>query len=98
MELKRGCRSNETSVPPSDWTSAPLSRLCAFITKGSTPTTYGFKWEDSGVLFLRSECVSDAGLDAGIEESPTAPLARRRIDTTPSISSPRDFAEARAFP
>lgn len=40
-----------------------LSTLSAFITKGSTPTTYGFKWESSGVLFLRSECVAETGLD-----------------------------------
>src|SRR5690606_24662898 len=35
----------------------------AFITKGSTPTTYGFKWEQDGILFLRSECVGENGLD-----------------------------------
>jgi len=28
------------------------------VTKGSTPTTYGYKWEDEGVLFLRSECIT----------------------------------------
>lgn len=42
-----------------------LSKICDFISKGSTPTTYGFKWEVSGVLFLRSECVSEGGLDLG---------------------------------
>ena len=47
----------------SDWKRARLATLSAFITKGSTPTTYGFKWETSGVLFLRSECVSEHGLD-----------------------------------
>src|SRR5205823_4709567 len=34
-----------------------------FITKGATPTTYGYRWESAGVPFLRSECVSDRGLD-----------------------------------
>lgn len=48
---------------PDNWQSFSLSRISEFITKGSTPTTYGHKWESSGVLFLRSECVSDDGLD-----------------------------------
>ncbi len=46
-----------------EWERVNLASLSAFITKGTTPTTYGFKWEPSGVLFLRSECVSDHGLD-----------------------------------
>jgi type I restriction enzyme S subunit len=45
------------------WPKSPLGIISAFITKGSTPTTYGFKWESTGVPFLRSECVSDRGLD-----------------------------------
>ena len=48
---------------PIDWELLPLSQVSAFITKGSTPTTYGFDWVSSGVLFLRSECVSERGLD-----------------------------------
>ena len=44
-------------------TSKLLKELSAFITKGATPTTYGFRWESSGVRFLRSECVSARGLD-----------------------------------
>ena len=42
---------------------ATLGAISAFITKGATPTTYGFQWESSGVTFLRSECVSERGLD-----------------------------------
>lgn len=48
---------------PEDWAVTSLSAVSAFITKGSTPTTYGFGWEKEGILFLRSECVSDDGLD-----------------------------------
>ncbi|PZE24547.1 restriction endonuclease subunit S [Curtobacterium sp. MCBD17_028] len=40
-----------------------LGEISAFITKGATPTTYGYSWETFGVPFLRSECVSDHGLD-----------------------------------
>lgn len=45
--------------------TSKLGDICAFITKGATPTTYGFKWETTGIPFLRSECVSDHGLDMG---------------------------------
>ena len=48
---------------PLDWQPRRLSEISAFITKGSTPTTYGFEWVRDGVLFLRSECVSEDGLD-----------------------------------
>jgi type I restriction enzyme S subunit len=46
-----------------EWERVRLADISAFITKGSTPTTYGFGWQSSGVLFLRSECVSPEGLD-----------------------------------
>lgn len=42
---------------------APLSAISTSVTKGSTPTTYGFQWQMSGIPFLRSECVSERGLD-----------------------------------
>lgn len=45
------------------WSKTSLGAISAFITKGSTPTTYGFRWESTGVPFLRSECVSEHGLD-----------------------------------
>lgn len=40
-----------------------LEQISGFITKGATPTTYGFGWESDGIAFLRSECVSPNGLD-----------------------------------
>lgn len=46
-----------------EWKPMPLGLISTFITKGATPTTYGFKWEKEGVLFLRSECVAEYGLD-----------------------------------
>jgi len=56
-------RQPDVGSLPDGWRPRPLKELSAFITKGSTPTTYGFKWEESGILFLRSECVSEHGLD-----------------------------------
>lgn len=44
-----------------DGETVQLSNLSAFITKGATPTTYGFEWQSEGIPFLRSECVSENG-------------------------------------
>lgn len=63
MELNTGNKQTEVGVIPADWKVDYLQNITAFITKGSTPTTYGFKWQQTGVLFLRSECVSESGLD-----------------------------------
>lgn len=60
------------------WPEYTLADLSAFITKGSTPTTYGHRWTQSGILFLRSECVSENGLD--LDESMfISPLAHSSI-------------------
>jgi type I restriction enzyme, S subunit len=63
MEVRPGCKQTEVGVFPEDWKPKPISKFSAFVTKGATPTTYGFQWENDGVVFLRSECVSDHGLD-----------------------------------
>lgn len=44
---------------PTSWKEQPLFELCENITKGSTPTTYGFPWQEDGIPFLRSECVGN---------------------------------------
>ncbi|WP_244304281.1 restriction endonuclease subunit S [Brevundimonas mediterranea] len=61
--IRPGYKQSEVGVIPEDWEVRSLGVLSEFITKGSTPTTYGFDWVQSGVLFLRSECVSEDGLD-----------------------------------
>lgn len=50
---------------PIDWKVVELHSCSEFITKGATPTTYGFSWVNEGVVFLRSECVSERGLELG---------------------------------
>lgn len=42
---------------PDGWRWVKLGDLADWITKGSTPTTYGFDWQKQGILFLRSECI-----------------------------------------
>ncbi|HYU76590.1 MAG TPA: restriction endonuclease subunit S [Ktedonobacteraceae bacterium] len=63
INQKPGYKQTEVGMIPEDWEPTPLGLLSAFITKGATPTTYGFSWVSEGVLFLRSECVSEQGLD-----------------------------------
>ncbi|HCG7920161.1 restriction endonuclease subunit S [Vibrio parahaemolyticus] len=51
---------------PSDWNIKNLENIATFITKGATPTTYGFEWvEESSdsIPFLRSECVTANGFN-----------------------------------
>ncbi|WP_412513702.1 restriction endonuclease subunit S [Shewanella indica] len=51
---------------PSGWDIKNLENVAKFITKGATPTTYGFKWvEESSdsIPFLRSECVTANGFN-----------------------------------
>ena len=59
----KGWKESAIGTIPEDWILTSLEKISAFITKGSTPTTYGFNWVQDGVLFLRSECVSENGLD-----------------------------------
>ena len=61
-------------------TAIALRNACAFITKGATPTTYGLAWQKTGVPFLRSECVSDEGLDMrqSMYISPQADMVLKR--------------------
>jgi len=54
---KKGYKPSELGEIPEDWEVKEANTFSAFITKGSTPTTYGFDWEKDGVIFLRSECV-----------------------------------------
>ena len=63
MAVKTGYKQTEIGVIPEDWKHNTLQNISSFITKGATPTTYGFSWQSDGVLFLRSECVSLRGLD-----------------------------------
>ena len=51
-------KQTEIGEIPESWEVVKLADLCVKApTKGATPTTYGYKWVDDGVLFLRSECI-----------------------------------------
>lgn len=44
---------------PSDWDVKQLNEIAEFITKGATPTTYGFKWVNEGIPFFKSDCIKN---------------------------------------
>jgi len=56
-------KQTEIGEIPEEWEVKTLESVSEFITKGATPTTYGYGWSESGILFLRSECVSEEGLN-----------------------------------
>lgn len=46
-------------IIPDDWEQRKLSELSDFITKGATPTTYGYDWQESGIPFFRNDAIKD---------------------------------------
>lgn len=42
-----------------DWEQRKLENISAFITKGSTPTTYGYDWVDYGIPFFRNDSIQE---------------------------------------
>jgi type I restriction enzyme, S subunit len=54
-------QNTHTGKIPSDWQDATLSDLSEHITKGTTPTTYGFSYEFSGVNFIKVESIDENG-------------------------------------
>jgi type I restriction enzyme S subunit len=61
--VKQGYKETKGGIIPEDWNVVKLEAISDFITKGATPTTYGFNWQEDGIPFLRSECVSGNGLN-----------------------------------
>jgi type I restriction enzyme S subunit len=70
-------------LPPA-WAEAPLRELATTITKGSTPTTYGHDYKETGISFVRVEnlaqgCIDRETLTAFIDESANAALRRSQL-------------------
>jgi type I restriction enzyme M protein len=58
-----GCRLVVENYKPSididlSWEIVDLNSLCSLITKGSTPTTYGHKFQSKGINFIKVETIS----------------------------------------
>lgn len=63
--MTMGRAESVIGLVPDSWTTRTLEEVSEFITKGGTPTTYGFDWASptDGVPFFRSECVTDYGFN-----------------------------------
>ncbi|WP_404791464.1 restriction endonuclease subunit S [Altericista sp. CCNU0014] len=44
-----------------DWEQFSLSDICSGITKGTTPTTLGHQFTESGINFIKAESITDEG-------------------------------------
>ncbi len=46
---------------PKEWSKVNLETMTNLITKGKTPTSYGFNYQDEGVNFLKVESIDEDG-------------------------------------
>lgn len=46
-----------------EWDSTPLDDLCELITKGTTPTTLGYSYTESGVNFIKIESILEGNIN-----------------------------------
>ena len=65
-----GRHSEWTDVPglgtvPACWDVVRLGEMCERITKGTTPTTLGYEYAESGVRFLRVENIAEGKIEGG---------------------------------
>ncbi|WP_158225864.1 restriction endonuclease subunit S [Glutamicibacter sp. BW78] len=70
----------------SEWRSGTVGQVTRRVTKGTTPTTLGGRFEESGVNFIKVESINDAGALnhsklAFISEETHRQLARSIIET-----------------
>ncbi len=56
-----GERYVSMAVMSSDYQLVPLSEITKLITKGTTPTSIGFSFEESGINFIKIESVTEYG-------------------------------------
>ena len=48
---------------PEGWQAEKLVNIAQRITKGSTPTSYGFKYQGSGIAFIKVENIKNGAID-----------------------------------
>jgi len=54
-------KKTELGEIPEEWEIAKLGELSERITKGTTPTTYGFEFVDEGINFIKVESIDEDG-------------------------------------
>lgn len=59
--MKRGYKKTEIGEIPEEWEVTNLGSLCDVVTKGTTPTTMGFSYQNDGVNFVKVESITENG-------------------------------------
>ena len=52
---------NNLSELPRGWLRTSLGEICIRITKGSTPTSYGYTYKKDGIKFIKTENIAENG-------------------------------------
>lgn len=66
------------------WSKGPLKEHCALVTKGTTPTSLGYKYSDQGIRFIRAQNIDNGRViyqdsDLFIDEATDEALRRSRL-------------------
>jgi len=65
VQLEQIDKSHRNTIDniPEGWTKCPLKTIATRITKGATPTSYGFKYQEKGIRFVKVENLQNGGID-----------------------------------
>ncbi len=58
-KVREGYKMTELGEIPAEWEIKDLSEITTVITKGTTPTTYGYEFLDKGINFIKIESIND---------------------------------------
>lgn len=76
---------------PKEWDTIYLKDIATLITKGATPTTYGFPWVEHGIFLFKSDCVKNGKFRYGeynyISEEAHNYLKRSKINSGDIVMS-----------
>ena len=61
-KVREGYKITEFGEIPEEWNISKLSEITELITKGATPMTYGFDFEDEGINFMFDDGIDTKAL------------------------------------
>jgi len=80
-EVPEGYRKTKVGIIPEDWNIKKLSQFTAVITKGTTPTSLNFSFQEKGINFIKTENIAESGyiyLESTLKISDECDLALQR--------------------
>ena len=57
--IPEGYKKTKVGIVPVEWEEMKLEEISDYITKGATPTTYGFNWLEEGIPFFRNDSIKN---------------------------------------